>query len=363
MAIKTASLEQCTKAVTSIGDNVTYYFVGEPGCGKSSILGMAAVANGDQWRKVGDSFPDDKYQYIYCDCPLMDLPDFAMPYVVNEANRATTHFAPAAIWGFNDPRPKYIMFDELSKAPKVVQPMFTRALLERCIGELPFAKGTRLFATGNQASDGVGDSMQGHINNRITSVKIGKPTIEEWISWGLDHGVHELILTGVHQYPHVMQSYHDDPNGDNPYIFNPKRNTGAFASPRSLYKASFICANRHIYGQELTQLLLEGTIGVSFAGDLMAYMDVADKVPSWEAIESKPKTADVPTSPAAQLLLVFGSIGLVTKKNAEAYTAYFFRFPLEVRMLWARQFKNRLEIVRGVKQFRDTLVADHWVFN
>jgi hypothetical protein len=30
--------------------------------------------------------------------------------------------------------------------------------------------------------------------------------------------------------------------------------------------------------------------------------------------------------------------------------------------LWASQFKTRLEQVMSVKEFRDMLVADHWVF-
>ena len=63
----------------------------------------------------------------------------------------------------------------------------------------------------------------------------------EWIEWALENHVDERIITAVHQFPHVMQSYIDDPKGDNPYIFNPKRNTGACAAPRSLQKAGFIC--------------------------------------------------------------------------------------------------------------------------
>ena len=70
----------------------------------------------------------------------------------------------------------------------------------------------------------------------------------EWIEWALENHVDEMIITAMHQFPHVMQSYIDqsyidDPKGDNPYIFNPKRNTGAFASPRSLQKGKGECDN------------------------------------------------------------------------------------------------------------------------
>jgi len=342
-----AAINQIAQLIAGIGNTNTIMVTGQPGIGKSSLLPLVSKL------KAGD------YQGIYADCPLMDLPDMAMPYVVD----GTTQFAPSSLWGFTDPRPKIIMLDEVSKAPNVVKPMFTRLMLERCIGEYKLPEGSIVFATGNNASDGVGDSMQGHINNRVTRVQMDNPSSEAWIEWAINNGVNEMVLAAVHRFPHVMQSYLDDKNGENPYIFNPKKNTGAFASPRSLQKAGFILDSRLAFGPELTHEALQGTVGVSFAGDLMAFLEVADTVPTWEAVTTAPKTTAVPKSPAARLLMLFGSVGLVDKDNAAAFTEYFFKFELEERMLWARQFKTRLEAVMGVAEFRKVLVAEHWVFN
>lgn len=340
-----ASITQTAQLIGAAGKDVCFHVVGEPGIGKSTILKMLEEQFGDQ------------YEYVYADCPLMDLPDFAMPVVEGR----TTHFAPSALWGFNSTKPKIIMLDEVSKAPKVVKPMFTRLMLERCIGDFKLPVGSIVFSTGNNTSDGVGDTMQGHINNRVSRISVSKPTSEAWIQWALNNGVNDMVLVGAHQFPHIFESYLD--SQDNHYIFNPKRNTGAFVSPRSLHKAGFILDQRKTFGRDLTQEALEGTVGISFARDLMAFLDVADTVPTWAAIKEKPATTAIPTSPAAQLLLVFGSVPQVTKANAAVFTEYFFRFPLEVRMLWARQFKARLECVMGVEQFRKTLVADHWIFS
>jgi hypothetical protein len=180
------------------------------------------------------------------------------------------------------------------------------------------------------------------------------------VNWAIDHKVNANVIAAVHAMPNVLQSYLEDPS--NPYIFNPKKNTGAYASPRSLTKAGFICDQRNVFGNDLTVEALKGTVGVSFALQMMAYLDVADTLPTWEEILKNPSKTLIPKSPAAQLLLLFGSIGQVDKKNAEAFTKYFFRFETELRMLWARQFKNRLEHVMGVAEFRKTLVEDHWVF-
>lgn len=338
------SLKQAQALIATCGMNVAFHLKGEPGVGKSSILSAIRETLGDA------------YDYVYVDCPLIDLPDFAMPYVAE----GVTHYAPSSMWKFASNKPKVIMLDELSKTPNVVKPMLTRLVLERCVGEFKLPPNSIVFSTGNHAEDGVGDTMQGHVNNRVSTLSIGKPTTEDWLAWGIDHGVNEGVLAVVHQMPELLQSYRNDP--ENIYVFNPKRNTGAYVSPRSLEKAGYILDHREEFGNDLTLEALKGTIGVSAAAQFLTILDVADSLPTWEAIEKNPAKTEIPKSPAARLLLLFGSVTKVTKANAEAYTKYFYRFETEERMLWARQFKSRLEAVMGVKEFRETLVKDHWVF-
>lgn len=346
-----ATLKESAALIAATGKDITYYLRGEPGVGKSSTL------------KTLEAQLGDAYDYIYVDCPLVDLPDFAMP-MVDTATR-TTHFAPSSLWAFESDKPKVIMLDEVSKAPNVVKPLFTRLMLERTVSQFKLPAGSIVFATGNNASDGVGDTMQGHIYNRVTDIAVSKPTAEEWLTWAGLNGVNAIVMAAVYRFPHVMQSYLDAGAEENSYIFNPKRNARAFASPRSLAKAGFICDQRQAFGRVLTQEALEGTVGKSFAGDMAAYMDVADTVPTWEAIEAKPGKVEIPESPAAQLLLAFGSMPRIKEPTAAAYTEYFMRFPLEVNKLWQRQFKDAPDLLRAlmkVKQFRDELVENHWVF-
>ena len=343
--VKDLTLDEAQKLIQLCGNNVTVFVEGEPGIGKSTILKMLKASLGEA-----------EYDYVYVDCPLIDLPDFAMPYV----QEGVTHYAPSSLWKFGSPKKKVIMLDEVSKAPNVVKPMFTRLMLERCVGEFELPDGSIVFATGNRASDGVGDTMQGHINNRVTRVTVGKPSVEAWVDWAIEHKVNENVIAAVHAMPNVLNSYIDDP--ENSYIFNPKRNTGAYASPRSLAKAGFICDNRKAFGPDLTLESLKGTVGVSFALQLAAYWDVADTLPTWAEIEKNPSKTVIPKSPAAQLLLLFGSIGQTTPKNAKAFTEYFFRFDPELRMLWARQFKSRINIVMGVERFRKTLTEECWIY-
>lgn len=356
-----ANIRQVAKLIALTGTTNTVFVQGEPGCGKSSLLPLLAGSFGDKWTKVGDVCETDKYQYIYVDCPLMDLPKIGLPYVKD----GVTHDAPGAIWGLNDPRPKVIMLDEISKAANAYKPVFTRMMLERCIGESRLPDGSIVFATGNNSSDGVGDTMQGHINNRITHVPMTKPTAEEWIEWAHGAGVNEIVIAGVHEMPNVLQSYLDDPEGHNTYIFNPKKNRGAFASPRSLHKAGHICDQLTELGQPLALTALEGTVGVSFANMLLTYINMRGEVPKWEDIEKNPSDMAIPDSPAVQLMLVFGSVQRLNKDSAVVLSKYFMRFPLELRMLWLRQFRNmpdKLSSLIKIKEVAKILTEEHWVF-
>ena len=63
------SINELRKMIPLIASDLTVVVQSEPGCGKTSLLSMMAVDNGDKWRKVGDYYPDDKYEYGYIDAP------------------------------------------------------------------------------------------------------------------------------------------------------------------------------------------------------------------------------------------------------------------------------------------------------
>jgi hypothetical protein len=250
-----------------------------------------------------------------------------------------------------------------------VKPLFTRLLLEHTVGGFALPDGSIVFATGNLTTDGVGDTMQGHINNRVGRIRMEKPSAEEWIFWAQANGVDPMVCATVHQLPHCLASYTDagesGSKSQNPYIYNPKTNNTAFVSPRSLEKAGNIVAQRGLLGPELTMEALEGTVGKSFARDMDAYLGVADTLPTWESIEEKPKTTrilDKPADSSAVLLLIFASVNRITKANATAYTQYFTRYDENLSSIWMRQFKHKLDLVMHVPEFKDALIANHWIF-
>jgi len=80
----TVTINELRVAIPLLGETITPVIISEPGVGKSSLLAMLAEDNGDQWRKAGDKFDTDKYEYVYLDCPLRDVMDMGAYIPVHE---------------------------------------------------------------------------------------------------------------------------------------------------------------------------------------------------------------------------------------------------------------------------------------
>lgn len=309
--------QQIANLIASTGADVTYLVTGEPGIGKSDLL-----------KRLSTILP--KHEPIYVDCPTLDLPDVQLPYV----EAGTARFATNAMWGVDNPRPKLIMLDELPKSSNVTRLLFTRLLLDHVIGAYALPAGSIVFATGNRTVDGVGDSFPAHMNNRVTSVQLDKPTAESWLEWADTAGIDPVLKAWVNQFPHCMAEANSP---QNPYVFDTKHRTTSFVSPRSLAKASHIIAARSQLGKDTTHAALAGTLGDSAAADIATYIDLANQLPSWDMIMRDPQGAPIPSAVPAQLIIAYGMadrVKAVSKKDfkdtVQALVEYGRRLHLEV---------------------------------
>ena len=320
------NIHQVANLIKTTGTEVTYVVDGVPGIGKSSILSLL---------KKDSKFKD--YEHIYVDCPTMDIPDVQLPYVEHGVSK----FATNALWGVENDRPKLIMLDELPKSSNVTRLLFTRLLLEHQIGAYKLPEGSVVFATGNRNKDGVGDTYPAHMMNRVCSIHMNKPTPEEWIDWAEDNKIDPIILAWVKQFPHCLAE--DEEN--NPYIFNPKTNTTSFVSPRSLAKASPIVANRSAFDGNTLNAALSGTLGQSAAVDIMAYIQLADQLPTWSDVINNPLEAKLPTSAPAKLIMAYGALSQINNdiSTVDSVVNYFARFEPEISAVaFSSMAKNRV---------------------
>ena len=290
---KSITLKQAANLIRT-NPETRFLLQGEPGIGKSSLL--EAIAGG-----LG-------YEYAYIDVPNMDLGDIAMPVIDHDTK--TTRYYPNARFKIHEGKPLVIMLDEFTKGADPVKNML-HPMLEKAnprLGDISLDKRSVVFLTGNLTTDGVGDSLKAHSRNRLVPVTISKPTAEEWIEWGINHGIEAEVLAWANQYPHIFASYTDPSQGDNPYIYNPRKHQNAFVSPRSLATASNIVRARKELDADTIIAALTGAIGESGARDLQAYIEFADQLPTWESTIKDPQRTKVPQSPVACAIVVFGAI-------------------------------------------------------
>ena len=288
------TINELVRLIPTIGEKLTPIIQSEPGCGKTSLLSMLEDNMGD------------KYDYIYVDCPVKDMQDIAMTIPNHDTRTLETYVG--SLFKLDSPKPKVILLDEFMKAPKLLQVIFTRLMLERFIGDTPLPQGSIVFGTSNNQSDGVGDTMLAHASNRVCLLQMQKPKVEDWLVWASENAISPLIRAWVHMFPRALNSYLDDNQKDNPYIFQPSKPQLSFVTPRSLAKASVIVENRDILGETPTMSALSGTIGYSASADMSAFLSLEKSLPDINEILQQPENVKVPDEISAQLMVMFQAL-------------------------------------------------------
>jgi len=298
------SLNEARTAILELGTTNTAVIKGEPGCGKSTLLKMLKDDLGDA------------YDYIYVDCPVKDVGDTAMS--VPDRDRTKLTQLVTELFMLDSPKPKVIMLDEFMKTPKLLQVMWTRLMLEHCVGDKDLDKthpNSIVFATSNHASDGVGDSMLAHAGNRVTIYNMRKPNATEWNIWATDNNIAAEIRACVAMNPRMLASYLDGGQDDNPFIFNPARKMLSFVTPRSLAKCNSAVRKRDRLGANLTQASLAGTIGAAAAELMSAVISLSGELVSVKNVISDPDTVRMPEKPAALFMMMFNAIDTIETQD------------------------------------------------
>lgn len=352
--------QEAATLIKANGSKISYIIEGEPGSGKSSILKTLKKQMGD------------KYEYIYIDVPLKDIPDIALSMPDHETQ--TTKAFINEIWKGKDPtKPKVIMLDEIFKGTPYVQLMMNRLLLEKTVGDYNLPEGSIVYGTTNFATDGVGDKTNGHTNSRVARIQMRKPTQTEWTSWAINNNINEVVLAWIGQNPAVFSSYkdsevdskaHKDGQGIFHYIYHPQHNNMAYVCPRTLELASHQLHNIEVTGESLLTKALIGTLGSKAALDLTALMALGADLPHPDEILKNPAKAKVPKNAAAQMMLIYKSLQYINKDNIAAWTTYFERFPVECFSTWvktAASAENTKPFILRHQPIIDFALAHSWI--
>lgn len=354
------SLDECVESILATGSKLTTLVQGHMGTGKSSILKMLAA-------QLPEHVP------CYFDCTTKDLGDLMLPKIMADDDSEFVRFAPNEEMGLHHDKPIILMVDEFGKANPSVKNGMMRIMLERTMGTKKLHPDSIIFATTNLGTEGVGDLLMPHHRNRITTIRMKKPTATEWIEgFAFNAGIHPSMIMWVKEHgEQLFQSYEeidnpDDEVGGNPYIYHPKAQRPAFVTPRSLELASHWLWAKDKLSKNALKSNLIGTIGARGGSDLDAYIELVDQLPRQEEIKTAPDTAKVPTTSSAVVMVVYRALATMSKEFIDPWMTYLNRLDKEAQGLFAMQVRNpkyqKQSMVMSNKLFTKWCMDNNFMF-
>lgn len=348
------NIDQCANLIKAVGSKRTVLVEGGMGSGKSTIL-----------KTLARELPN--HTAAYFDCTTKDLGDISIPHVTAIEAGGYVSYVPNEEFGVHTGKPVILMLDELGKANPAVKNALLRVMQERTVGNVPLHHDSIVFATTNLGAEGVGDILPPHARNRIAVVRMKKPDNMMWIEWGINNGVDHTLLGWCKDNPQLFHSFEDYKNpDDNPYIYHPNQQRAAFVTPRSLEAASDILRSRGNMDDMTVTAALMGTIGERAAMDLMAFVKLADQLPSLESIKKDPENAKVPTSAAAVCMVVYRSLSAIEADWIDNWMVYMNRLDKEAQGMFANGVRapkyGKQSMVMVSKSFTNWAMANGYLF-
>lgn len=346
----TLSMQECVDIIKANGEQHTVLVEGDMGSGKTSI--GKAVAN------------DTGFRLVYFDCASADVGDIHVPDVMNATGNPCVRFVPNENLGLHLDEPIVLCLDELGKASQPV----INALLPLMLERRGLHPQSIVFATTNLSGEGVGDRLLPHQYDRLSVVRMRKPSVDDWIVYAVNKQLAPEVIAWVRETPQCLQSFTEVPSPDeNPYIFHPQRPARAFVTPRSLEKASGWVSQRDEYSEAALISVLAGTIGATAAMDMMAFIRLANDIPRLSDIKASPATAKLPQSSPVVCMLVSKVLGSIEKDWVTPWMEYLRRLPVEAQAMFVNGVRSekygKAPLMMGNKSFTDFARENNYLYS
>ena len=365
------SASQVVSLVAAIGDKRTVIVEGENGIGKTALFHAL--------RKLPKFADHIAVQPI--DCTQLSDGSVWMPDLDRENGVSrelpNERFGVSASnqLGVNNSKPILVGLDEIAKAPQFIKNVLAPIIYERRVGNLSMPEGSVVVCFTNLSIEGLGDSIQAHLRNRLVFVKMRKPSCDEWVKWATDNGINPMVIAFVNNEPRVMQSFLEYEKGgmfegkdlskDNGFIFNPKSMQLAYATPRSLVAASDILdAGLGVLDDDTLEAALVGTVGATTAQALSSFIRFGREICEYSRVIKSPDTAPLSDNPTAQLIQVFQFVTRVADRTeAEAIVKYVWRMRAEMQSIFCNTVatSQRVALFATINEF-GRMLAEHKIF-
>jgi len=368
------SFKQVANLIATVGDKRTVIVEGENGIGKTAL---------HHYLKTLPQFANH-IAVDPIDCTQLSdgsvwMPDLDREHGVSrELPNERFGVSKTNQKGINGSKPALIFLDEIAKAPQFIKNVLAPIIYDRRVGNYHLPEGSVVFCATNLAVEGLGDSIQAHLRNRLVFVKMRKPSMEEWINeYAVNAGVNANVLAFCHNFPMVFDSFLDyekegkyagkDLSKDNGYIFNPRSTAVAYATPRSLVSASDILnAGDGVLDDDTLECALVGTVGATTAEALSSFIRFGRDICSLDRVLADPENAPLSDNPTAQLVQVFQFVSRVDKReDAEQVVKYVWRMKAEMQSIFVNTVaqSQRVAIYATLNEFGKMLSAHKIYFS
>ncbi len=237
-------------------------------------------------------------------------------------------FTKPEFWATVEQHPRGILFmDEFVQAPHEVQKAVAPLILEGRIGELQLPPGWSIVLAGNGLDDGAGaNTLLSHIVNRVQIITTKAPDVDVWVSWAIAAGLpFEAIAFAKHRPDIVF-------NGELPSEPNEP-----FCTIRSLHSLCDVAnaypgGMRAMVDNDVGMAMINGSIGVGPASELIMMVRTAINLPSFEDVVRNQAGTRVPTSPSKAYSMVMLCSVRTEMESIEPVMEYLERFPINFSM-------------------------------
>jgi hypothetical protein len=291
----------------------------------------------------------------------------------DDSSEDFVRFVPNEEMGIHHGKPIILMIDEFGKANPSVKNGMMRVMLERTMGTKKLHPDSIVFATTNLGAEGVGDLLMPHHRNRITVIRMKKPTADQWIEdFAYNAGIHPSMIMWVKEHgEQLFQGFEDidkpdDDVGGNPYIYHPKSQRSSFVTPRSLELASHWLWAKDKISRNALKSNLMGTIGARGGMDLEAYIDLYDQLPKQQEIKDNASTAKIPTLSSGVCMVVSRALAVMTKEFIDPWMDYLNRLDPEAQGLFVNSVRSpkysKQSMVMSNKKFTTWCMENNFRF-
>jgi len=365
------SFTQVQSLISAVGDKRTVIVEGENGIGKTALFHAIK-----RMPKFANHIAVDPVDCTQLSDGSVWMPDLDRENGVSrELPNERFGVSRTNQLGVNGSKPILVMLDEIAKAPQFIKNVLAPIIYERRVGNYHAPEGSVIFCATNLSVEGLGDSIQAHLRNRLVFVKMRKPTADEWLKWATDAGLNPMLLAFANNEPRVMESFIDYETGgkfegktlskENGMIFNPKSTQLAYASPRSLHAASDILdACLGVVDDATLENALVGTVGAVTASAMASFVRFGQDICDYARVIADPDHAPLSDNPTAQLIQVFQ---FVTRANdrteAEAIVKYVWRMRAEMQSIFCNTVASsqRASLFATISEF-GRMLKEHKIF-